>query len=1263
MELTIYPLGDSAFIERILNAVAIYTSQAGFAATVATAALLGVFATAIQSMMKGGKEIDVASIFIGIGAFILLFDTVTTRVIIEDRGTGGVRVVDNVPAGVSVPAYLISNIGNNISSGFESIYTSVSSTNQTPMTAGGSYADSLQALVNLRTRAYSADMMSAANESMGGAQADFRKSVYNYIKECTLPKFDLGLANQQDLKNSGLTEAIRFESQVYFTEIYQAGGPSEMTCSQAWSVLDGVFSSMFNEPEVERVLNKALNATSTAPGAPTWEDKLNLSNSEILAGLGGGGLAAQQMAITMIVEPIMLEAAQGKYQDFQDQTLAIAMTNAIEQRNISWAAQASFFQETIYPMMTFFEGLSFAITPFIAFLMVMGAFGIKLGIKYFMLLIWIQLWMPLLSIVDLFITEGASSELALAGSSVTTANSIYFMNAAYDTAKTWIGTGSYMATAVPMISLFLVSGSMYGAASLANSISSSTAKGADAAAESIQPDAMSVGALSGVGSASSSQFGSGITKMAGREGETGSVQLGAAASTGSQRALQDVKSSSDTFNSGLTDTLNNTSTSQEQLALTQGLGRSVTASDSNIATAVSEQAESFSKSNDLSQSSQEAVAGVLGGVLSGSMGANAGLAKLGGALEGKVSSETKDSVMQQVREQIAENEQAGYSNADKAELKEDIAANFSEQNTETFGQGEQSSKVQSLMQSSQEARQASDAYSESQTAEQRLAAMGDFDAGVVANKIDNDDFKAMRENLDEQNIDTSGLAQTYAESVGDTNLAERLAVLQTSLASEDAETRQQGIDAISGALGWAPLDQSGTEGEVRAPSQSNINPDSNTREGMRTVREDDGDRPAEIPNASLVTAADEENRVGVDEAAAQNSGSVNSQARELSAQRIVEQAENIDSGPTAFEIAGTAGNVEGELQESGAKIAATAVGAAEVWDNLSGLWSDTADKVEADLGNAAEAANSEEGMLDKVSALFNSLGDSYDETTGQLMEGIGEAFQGGVEAGQEAFSSMKDELKSGIKEDAMEKGLNELQADYFAESQMAFLDQAVGATDIHEALDTGAYSGLENSREALIGAYSVFENAEVAEGMADVINNASGNEDFAGGRLSSIDAYNDAAPLQFSDDQIQQLQDTLPQDQFERVMDSVGQEIPSPEPETAAATMNAEQPPAAEPDISSGTEPQAGSPFIDGQPTSEPETAAATMNAEQPPAAEPSFSIETTPQSGGASSQGAFVAPAGGADSLSVEINEEQLEMLQETLEETISDTIARQQE
>lgn len=152
MNLTIYPLGDTAFIERILNAVAMYTGTDSFTTTVATAALLGVFAAAIQSVMKNGKEIDIASIFVGVGAFVILFGTVHVTVNMEDRTTGALRSVANVPAGVAIPTYLISNIGYNVSKGFSTIYSSVSTTNQNSLATGGTYADSLQALVDERIR-------------------------------------------------------------------------------------------------------------------------------------------------------------------------------------------------------------------------------------------------------------------------------------------------------------------------------------------------------------------------------------------------------------------------------------------------------------------------------------------------------------------------------------------------------------------------------------------------------------------------------------------------------------------------------------------------------------------------------------------------------------------------------------------------------------------------------------------------------------------------------------------------------------------------------------------------------------------------------------------------------------------------------------------------------------------------------------------------------------------------------------------------------
>lgn len=1109
MELTIYPLGDSAFIERILNAVAIYTSQAGFAATVATAALLGVFATAIQSMMKGGKEIDVASIFIGIGAFILLFDTVTTRVIIEDRVTGGVRVVDNVPAGVSVPAYLISNIGNNISSGFESIYTSVSTTNQTPMTAGGSYADSLQALVNLRTRAYSADMMSAANKAMGGAQADFRKSVYNYIKECTLPKFDLGLANQQDLKNLGLTEAIRFESQVYFTEIYQAGGPSEMTCSQAWSALDNVFTNLFNEDEVNRVLNKALQATSTAPGAPTWQDKLNISNSELLAGLGGGGLAAQQMALTMIVEPIMLEAAQGKYQDFQDQTLAIAMTNAIEQRNISWAAQASFFQETIYPMMTFFEGLSFAITPFIAFLMVMGAFGIKLGIKYFMLLIWIQLWMPLLSIVDLFITEGASSELALAGSSVTTANSIYFMNAAYDTAKTWIGTGSYMATAVPMISLFLVSGSMYGAASLANSISSSTAKGADAAAESIQPDAFNMGALNSLGSASNTSFGTGQTTLDGRGGEISKVNLSSAASESTRAAAQNVESKTDQFGAQFSDSLTNNTSSGDNVKSANAYARAAQASQSSIYTAANEQVMGLTEGYTDNKSTIDTLSGVVAGSISGSLSTPAALqaAKAAIKADGTMSEEDKNQLTQSVSETIQEGESSKFSEQDKSEFGTSVASNYQYAQEEVFGTGEQSQQQAGLSYASQEVEQASRSYEDAQAFEQRMGANREFDSNVLANYMDGSEVRDITSGFSQEDQTKFSDRQDVLQDAGITpQQAYKVAALEVGMESADADTRQAAMNSIAEVTGFS-VGQSEIGTQETGGFKTNNVDSSKIGEGAATLRNPDNAPTLDTSEGTmfeqLVGAEGYDNALGIMESRAENQVEVSTKAMDSAKDDINNYGNQVRDSFSAFSLNGIDDTFEAGVIND---VMSAGDGAYEgfrvLGENIANATGEAAEGYNSIVSNAYEnAENTEGGIGDKMGAFFSSIGEQFGETTSGLANDIGASFEQGMEAGMQEYQDKRDDLQDWISSNIQEtSGLNEAQGDFFAASQMAYLDMAMGVDMGNER--------FQEARDEFISQYEPEHGSEFANNLANTITMAASNSEYGASQLASVSGFN-----------------------------------------------------------------------------------------------------------------------------------------------------------
>lgn len=87
------------------------------------------------------------------------------------------------------------------------------------------------------------------------------------------------------------------------------------------------------------------------------------------------------------------------------------VNQAIQQRNTQWAAEQSMFMTVVRPMLTFFEGFICAITPIIAFIIVMGSFGLLAG-KYVQTILWIQLWMPVLSIINLFVHTAASNEMS-----------------------------------------------------------------------------------------------------------------------------------------------------------------------------------------------------------------------------------------------------------------------------------------------------------------------------------------------------------------------------------------------------------------------------------------------------------------------------------------------------------------------------------------------------------------------------------------------------------------------------------------------------------------------------------------------------------------------------------------------------------------------------------------------------------------------------------------------------------------------------------
>ncbi|MEK9497170.1 conjugal transfer protein TraG N-terminal domain-containing protein [Photorhabdus sp. P32] len=588
----IHSIGDSAFLEQILIAVSMITGTGDFEKMVSIGLLLGILMICVQSIFQGAKQINFQQVLVGWILYACFFGP-TTTVTIEDAYTGQVRVVDNVPIGVGFSGGIISNIGYTITDLFETGYGVIA-----PNVTNRHFSETLKLLNDVRRRSYNTGVFTALNLVNGGKHVDVRRSLSNYIRECTLTKIDLNLMSLDELMNNSIDSALRFNSPLYGTRLYlNPTNPdgNDYTCTDGWVAISNAIANL-NSPVVINALNNILKIDIT-----TGSNAITKIGDSLQA-MGATTTLATDYLKVAVLEPLYYEAAAGRYQDLQDYGSALMINQAIQQRNTQWAAEQSMFMTVVRPMLTFFEGFIYAITPIIAFIIVMGSFGLQLAGKYVQTILWIQLWMPVLSIINLFIHTAASNEM----SSLSSAgfNSMYALSSAGDILQSWIATGGMLAAATPVISLFIVTGSTYAFTSLASRIN-----GTDHVDEKMQsPDLLKQGpVMQSQPAYSHNQFSGAIAT--GAESMIGTFSLGSTLASGvsSAQALQSQKSEAfqGTLGRGFSDGVN-----QEQAyARLSDISRKAASQNTSQSQLINTQAKNFMDKFQVDDSHSDAVKG------------------------------------------------------------------------------------------------------------------------------------------------------------------------------------------------------------------------------------------------------------------------------------------------------------------------------------------------------------------------------------------------------------------------------------------------------------------------------------------------------------------------------------------------------------------------------------------------------------------------------------------------------------------------------
>lgn len=522
MEFTIYSLGNVDFLAQILNAVAMICGTGNYSRLIASGFVIGLLYLGFQTIFQGGQRINLMQTLVCFIVYMCMFGPSCT-VLIEDVYKGRVQNVDNVPLGVGVSGMAISGIGYNVTKMMEQAFSPLDRTTE------HGFAEPLRIINELRSLSTDRDQMwIIVDRNLGsweGGRTNSKQAVTNYLSECLFVDVALNRINVQDIASNSWENENVFRSQSDAHTVYlPIPGTNSQTgvvaCSRAYDIIDRQVAQQFASRNMDAFYNQRLNliAQGQIDAGEGGVDKIHTA----LQFMNVAMQDMQDFMMTFAINSVYDEAQKDFYMTYHDPVTASAVRQAQIQRDTQWASESTMFLSAARALMAFFEGFLYAITPIMGFLIVTGAFGLSLVGKYFLLIVWVQLWLPILSIVNLYISIASTAAVSSAlGNTV----SMYTLNEAWAQTATWVATGGMLAAATPILALFLITGSTYAFTTMAGRLG-----GQDHFNERVgSPDALTNGAVVQHAAAQNSNAVSGVIKT-GAESFLPTLSMSSAAS-------------------------------------------------------------------------------------------------------------------------------------------------------------------------------------------------------------------------------------------------------------------------------------------------------------------------------------------------------------------------------------------------------------------------------------------------------------------------------------------------------------------------------------------------------------------------------------------------------------------------------------------------------------------------------------------------------------------------------------------------------------
>ena len=437
----VWCIGDINYFVSVLNGLAMLSNSGLFNDLIKLGLIIAVLVIGFQAIFQAGVAggIPWGRFIVAFIAFKLLFGEVTT-VHVNDTYTLQSRDVDNVPYGVAATGSILSKVAHEITLNLEQAFS-------LPHMTENGFAGTLQTLTKGRQFITGLDTLH---------NGKITKTLVEYCDKCTSAGINKGELDLNAIKVApDPWNAMKWTSSIYYAMTWLPSDPSEgtvRTCTEAWGAIDNYLrGSLWTD------WNKFLSSQICNEGIGTCDPVLTMQSA-----LDSLGTTESQDARNYMLAAVLLpafEEGQVEFNSFMGKPeMAVIVGQAREQRNVQWTAEGSLFMNIARPMMAFFEGFLYAITPFMALLVAFVPAGLSLVGKYFMMFLWVQLWMLIMAILNHYIQVVAQQKLIVMINGGIPLTSIQGHLMGSSNINDWLGVAGVLVASTPAISLALLFG-------------------------------------------------------------------------------------------------------------------------------------------------------------------------------------------------------------------------------------------------------------------------------------------------------------------------------------------------------------------------------------------------------------------------------------------------------------------------------------------------------------------------------------------------------------------------------------------------------------------------------------------------------------------------------------------------------------------------------------------------------------------------------------------------------------------------------------